>query len=100
MAPHIVSRQVYYRVCVTLLAFTLLTVGIAFLDLGGDLNTVVAMSIAVCKALLVGLFFMHLRYSSRLTWLCVGAGLFWLVLLLSLTMSDYLTRNWLPVTGW
>ena len=84
----------------TLLALTLLTVGIAFLDLGGYLNTVVALTIAVCKALLVLLFFMHVRYSSRLTWVCVGAGVFWLVLLLSLTMSDYLTRSWLAVPGW
>ena len=100
MAPHIVSRQLYYRVYATLLALTLLTIGIAFLDLGGSLNTVVAITIAICKALLVLLFFMHVRYSSRLTWICVGAGVFWLVLLLSLTISDYLTRHWLAVPGW
>ena len=82
MAPHIVSRQLYYRVYATLLALTLLTIGIAFLDLGGSFNTFVAITIAICKALLVLLFFMHMRYSSRLTWICVGAGVFWLVLLL------------------
>jgi cytochrome c oxidase subunit 4 len=100
MAQHIVSRQIYYRVFVTLLALTLLTIGIAFIDLGGYLNTIVAMTIAVGKALLVMLFFMHVRDSSRLTWVFVGVGFFWLALLLSLTMSDYLTRSWVAVTAW
>ena len=100
MAQPIVSRRIYYRVFVTLLVFTLLTVSIAFIDLGGYLNTIVALTIAVGKALLVILFFMHVRDSSWLTWVCVGAGFFWLALLLSLTMSDYLTRSWVAVTDW
>ena len=100
MAQPIVSRRLYYRVFATLLVLTLLTVGIAFIDLGGYLNTIVALTIAVGKALLVILFFMHVRDSSRLTWVCVGAGFFWLALLLSLTMSDYLTRSWVAATGW
>lgn len=101
MVHHRVSRQSYYSVFIILLGCTLLTVGIAFVDMGGGyLNTAVALTIAVCKALLVLLFFMHVRYSSRLIWICVGAGVFWLTLLLSLTMSDYLTRHWLAITGW
>ncbi len=100
MTHHIVSRQVYHRVFVTLLAFTLLTVGIAFIDLGGYLNTLAALTIAVCKALLVMLFFMHVRHSSRLTWIFIGAGFFWVAVLLALTMSDYLTRSWVAVTAW
>ena len=75
---------------------TFATAGAPFIDLGGNLNTVVAMLIAACKALLVILFFMHVRYSSRLTWVFVGAGFFWLMILLSLTLADVLSRRWLP----
>ena len=99
MTPHLVTRPTYYRMFIALLVLTGLTVGIAMIDLG-PLNTIVALTIAVGKALLVILVFMHLRYSSRLTWLVVGSGFFWLALLITLTMSDYLTRGWLIVAGW
>ena len=78
---------------------TLATAGAAFIDLGGNLNTAVAMVIAACKALLVILFFMHVRYSSRLTWVFVAAGFFWLMILLALTLADVLSRRWLPLIG-
>jgi cytochrome c oxidase subunit 4 len=65
------------------------------------LNVVAAMTIAVTKAVLIILYFMHVLYSSRLSWVWVGAGFFWLVIMFALTFSDYLTRGWLPVpTGW
>jgi cytochrome c oxidase subunit IV len=99
MAHDIVPRRVYYNIFAALLALTLLTVGAAFLDLG-RLNTVIALTIAVGKATLVLLFFMHVRYSSHVIWVAVGAGAFWVGMLLVLTMSDYLTRGWLPVPGW
>jgi cytochrome c oxidase subunit 4 len=99
MAQDIVPRQVYYKIFATLLALTLLTVGVAFSDLG-PLNTIIALTIAVGKAMLVLLFFMHVRYSSHVIWITVAAGAFWVGMLLVLTMSDYLTRGWLPVTGW
>jgi cytochrome c oxidase subunit 4 len=99
MMPPIVPRHVYYGVYAALLALTLLTVGMAYLDLG-PLNIVVALSIAICKAVLVMLFFMHLRYSSHLTWIIAGAGVIWLAHLLIFTLSDYLTRGWLPIDGW
>jgi cytochrome c oxidase subunit 4 len=99
MAPHIVPRHIYYRVFAALLILTLITVGVAFIDLG-RLNTLIALTIAVGKALLVILFFMHVRYGSRLIWVCVAAGVFWLALLLTFTLGDYLTRGWLVVTGW
>ena len=99
MSQLLVPRQLYYRVFVALLGLTLLTVGVAFLDLG-SLNTIIALTIAVVKALLVLLFFMHLRYSSSLIWIVWGAGIFWVMLLLTITLSDYLTRSWLPVAGW
>ena len=66
---------------------------LAFLDLG-PFNTVAALVIAVFKATLVVLFFMHVKYSTRLTWAVVVGSVFWLGILLVLTMSDYLTRAW------
>jgi cytochrome c oxidase subunit IV len=99
MAPHIVPRQVYYTIFAGLLALTLLTVGVAFIDLG-RLNAIIALTIAVGKATLVLLFFMHVRYSSHVIWAAVAAGVFWMGILLVLTMSDYLSRGWLPVAGW
>jgi cytochrome c oxidase subunit 4 len=99
MTQHIVPRQVYYRVCATLLALTLLTVGVAYVDLG-PLNTALALGIAICKALLVLLFFMHLRYSSHLTWIFAAAGVIWLGHLVLFTMIDYLTRSWLAIARW
>ena len=99
MSPHIMPRSLYYRVFAALLGLTLATVGVAFLDLG-PLNTIIALTIASGKALLVIFFFMHLRHSSALTWIFAGAGVLWLVHLLLFTSLDYVTRNWTTVTGW
>jgi len=97
--PHVVSIKLYAAIFAALLLLTLSTTGMAFVDLGGDLNALVAVAIAIVKALLVILFFMHVRYSSRLTWVFVGAGFFWLLILLTLTMTDPLTRGWLSPVG-
>jgi len=97
--PHVVSVKLYAAIFGALLLLTLSTTGMAFVDLGGDLNAVVAVAIAIVKALLVILFFMHVRYSSRLTWLFVGAGFFWLLILFSLSMPDPLARGWLSPVG-
>jgi cytochrome c oxidase subunit 4 len=78
---------------------TALTVLIANYDLG-RWNAIVALSIAVFKATLVVLYFMHVRYSSKLTWVFVGAGLVWLIILFSFTLSDYMTRGWVPIATW
>ena len=91
MAQHIVSRLLYYRIFAVLLLLTLLTVGVAYLNLG-PLNSIMALTIATGKALLVVLFFMHVRYSNRLTWIVISAGVFWLLVLLVFTLSDYFTR--------
>src|SRR5579862_6095791 len=100
MSEHIVSAKTNIAVWLTLLVLTGVTSGVAFIDLG-PFNTVVALVIAVVKMLLVILFFMHVRYSSNLTKIVVLAGFFWLVILLSLTLSDFLTRGWTPsFTGW
>ena len=90
---HIVPKRVYYAIFGVLILCTYLTVQIAFFDLG-PLNTIAAIGIAVFKATLVVLFFMHVRYSTKLTWAVVTGSLFWLAILLALTMADYLTRPW------
>ena len=94
----IVPPRIYYRVYATLLAATLLTWGVSRLHLESPLGVMVALTIAMAKAVLVVLFFMHVRYSSWLTWVFVGAGVAWMGHLLILTMSDYLTRG--IVVGW
>ena len=93
MTEQILPTRVYYAIFATLMVLTMMTVAIAFFDLG-SINTVAALVIAVIKATLVALFFMHVRYSTRLTWAVVVGGLFWLGILLTLTMTDYLTRAW------
>jgi cytochrome c oxidase subunit 4 len=92
-AHHVVPKKVYYVIFSLLMICTYLTVQIAFLDLG-PLNTIAALGIATFKATLVVLFFMHVKYSSRLTWAVVLGSVFWLGILLALTMGDYLTRVW------
>lgn len=94
MPQHIISRKVYLLIFIGLLVLTFVTVEAASINLG-QLNTVVAITIAVCKAVLVILYFMHVRYSSRLVWIFVGAGFFWLLLLIALTLSDFLSRGWI-----
>ena len=95
MAEHILPKRTYYTIFAILMFCTYLTWQVAYFDLG-SFNTIAALAIAVFKATLVVLFFMHVRYSSRLTWAVVAGGLFWLGILLALTMSDYLTRGWIP----
>ena len=98
MSVHVVPVRTYFLVFVALLAMTATTTFAAFIDLG-PLNNVVAMGIAFVKATLVVLIFMHVKYSSRLTSLVVTAGLFWFVILVALSLTDYLTRGWLGVPG-
>ena len=93
MAAHIVPKRTYYAIFAALMVLTFVTVGISSIDLG-PLNTVAALVIAGIKATLVVLFFMHVKYGSRLTKLAVIGGLYWLAILLGLTLSDYLTRGW------
>lgn len=76
------------------MVFTALTTAVAYVDLG-RFNTIIALAIACCKMTLVILFFMHLKYSENLTKLVVVAAFFWFAILLALTLSDYLSRNWI-----
>ncbi|MGH7428293.1 MAG: cytochrome C oxidase subunit IV family protein [Candidatus Methylomirabilaceae bacterium] len=98
MSGRILPQKTYYLVFAALLLLTLVTVEVAVFDMG-LLNFPIALAISTCKALIVILYFMHLRYSSRLTWIVAGTGFFWLFILIALTMSDYLTRAWPPVLG-
>jgi cytochrome c oxidase subunit IV len=93
MSEHIVPRSTYFAVFGALLVGTAITVFAATIDFG-PMNDVIAMTIAVTKAMLVLLFFMHVRYSSRLIWVVVSSMFFWLFILLALTLSDYRTRDW------
>jgi len=97
-AAHIVPIRTYFLVFVALLALLGLTVAVNFLNLG-IWNIVIGVTIAVVKALLIILFFMHVRYSNRLIQLFAAAGFVWLAILLVLTLSDYVSRGWVPGTG-
>ena len=93
MAGHISPVKTYITIFGALMVGTVITVAAAFVNLG-PLNFPVAISIAIAKATLVILFFMHLKYSSQLTKLICGSAFFFLIVLFGLTMSDYLSRGW------
>ena len=92
MSGHVSPKSSYYAIFATLMVLTAVTVGVAFVNLGA-LNFPVAIGIALTKATLVILFFMHAKYSSRLTQLFVGMSFFFLAILLTLTLTDYLSRG-------
>jgi len=93
-ADHVAPKSLYYAVFAALIVGTLLTYAAARVDMG-PLNNVVMLTIALAKALLVILFFMHVRWGTRLTWLVVASGFFWLLIMFSITMTDFLTRGWI-----
>src|SRR6187402_1377902 len=94
---HVPSLKLYFTVFGALMVGTALTVLVAFVDLGA-MNNVLMLGIAMTKALLVILFFMHVRWSTRLTWVVAASGFFWLLILFGLTMTDYMSRGWVPGT--
>lgn len=96
MSQHGPSTRIYYMVFAALLVLTGLTVWVSYAELG-EWHFLVGMTIAVCKATLVVLFFMHLAYSKKLTALVFVSALVWLVIMFVLTFSDYLTRQSMPV---
>jgi len=85
------TTRMYYVVFAALIALLVATVFAAEVD-AGPLNFPIAATIATIKAVLILLFFMHVRYSTPLVWLVAGAGFFWLAILFGLTFADYLTR--------
>jgi cytochrome c oxidase subunit IV len=102
MSQHVVPVRIYLAVFAALLVLTFATVAASTVNLGDPevagvvipVNMVVALAIACVKALLVVLFFMHVKYSGRLVQLVVASAFVWLSLLVVLTLSDYLTRGW------
>ena len=98
MAEHIVPKKTYFMIFAVLMVLTVITTAVGVVDLG-PFNVIVALLIAVIKAVLVVLFFMHILYSRRLTQLVIAGGLLWLFILLFRTAGDYYTRLWLRVPG-
>ena len=95
---HVVAPiKLYLGVFGILMVGTVLTVVVAFFDLGA-MNNVVMLTIACIKALFVILFFMHVRWGSHLTWVVVTSGFVWLLILFTFTMADYMSRGWVPGT--
>lgn len=97
-AEHVVPVRVYVGVFLALMVGTGLTVFAATVDLG-MWNTPVALLIAVAKAMLVVLYFMHVKYSSRLVALAVGGSILWFLLLIAGVAADYLSRGWVGTPG-
>jgi cytochrome c oxidase subunit 4 len=94
---HVAPVSMYLAVFAALIVGTILTVVVAYFDLGA-LNNIVMLAVAIAKALLVILFFMHVRWSSRLTWIVAASGFFWLLIMFSITMADYMSRGWIAGT--
>jgi cytochrome c oxidase subunit 4 len=96
-AHHVASVRLYLAIFGALILGTILTVVVAKFDFG-VMNNVVMLTIAIAKALLVVLYFMHVRWSSRLTWVVAASGFFWLLILFVFTMADYMSRGWVAGT--
>ena len=99
MIGHVLPKRTYWTVWVILMVLLALTIFAATMHLGRTVNIVIALTIAVVKALLVILFFMHVKYSSRLVWVYAAAGFVWFLIMVAFTMADYTSRDWLPVFG-
>jgi cytochrome c oxidase subunit IV len=94
---HITPVRTYLVVFAILVALLVATIGVSFLPLGRSFGLAVALGIAFSKAVLIAIYFMHLRSSNRLTWVFSGAALLWFGILIVLTLNDYLTRSWLDI---
>jgi cytochrome c oxidase subunit 4 len=92
---HVVSVRIYLVIFAVLVVLTGVTTAVAFLDLG-RINVVMMLLIAFVKATLVVLYFMHVRFTSRLTQIAAASGLAWLTIMIGLTLSDVLTRTIVP----
>jgi cytochrome c oxidase subunit 4 len=92
MSEHVTSRKIYYLIYAVLIVLTATTTAMAYVDLG-SFNVYLALTIAIIKATLVVLFFMHVKDASGITTVYVAAGFFWLAIMIVLTVSDYMTRS-------
>ena len=93
MAQKVHSITLYLTIYVILMALLILTIAVAFIDIGRHPNNLIAIGIACVKGVLIVLFFMHIKYERWITWFFAAAGALWLCIMITLTMSDYLTRN-------
>ena len=98
VSQHVVSPKIYLAIFIALMVLTAATIAAAEMDLG-PLNLAVALAIAIVKATLVVLYFMHVRYNPKLIWLALGLALSWLGVLVLATLHDYLSRGWIPFPG-
>lgn len=98
MSAHVVPLRTYLGVFAVLLLLTGATVAVAYVDLG-PWSTPIALTIACTKGLLVVLYFMHVRYGTRLTWVFAAAGFLWLAILFAFTLADYVSRDALVIYG-
>jgi cytochrome c oxidase subunit 4 len=96
--PHVMPLSLYYMIFAILLALLILTVAIAEFDLG-SMGLAVAMIIATIKAILILMYFMHVKFSPPLVWVFSTAAFAWLVLLFVYALNDYFTRMWMDVLG-
>ncbi len=96
MPERTISPPTYVVVCTLLVLLTALTVGVSFLHLRGDWHLALGLAIALCKASLVVLFFMHVLLSTRLTWIVLAVVCFWVGILVVLTLTDYFSRGMVP----
>ncbi len=98
MSQHVISLKTNLLVFAALMILLVATIGVAYLDLG-SVGLAIAMIIATTKAVLIILYFMHVRFASRITWIFSSAAFFWLLIMLALSLNDYLTRGWLLIPG-
>jgi cytochrome c oxidase subunit 4 len=98
MVEQVISSRTYVLVCAVLVLLTVLTVGFSFAPVSGVWHIVVGLLIALAKASLVVLFFMHALISPRLTWIVIAVACFWLGILVVLTLTDYFSRGMVPLT--
>lgn len=96
MAEAHITKKKYWQIFAALMGLLFLTVLVAYLHIDPWWAIIVAMTIATVKAVLVILYFMHVRYNSKLTWLFVGSGFVWLIIMVGITLTDYKTRDWEP----
>ena len=96
MPERTIAARTYVAVCVLLILLTILTLGVSLLDIEGRWHITFGLAIALCKATLVVVFFMHALVSPRLTTLVIVVSCFWLLILFALTLTDYFSRDMVP----
>lgn len=96
MSSHIVPKKTYFTIFALLMVLLAATVLVAYMNLGQTINILVALTIAIVKATLVILYFMHVKYQDKLTWVFAGAGFVWLIFMFLFMFSDYISRGWIP----